>query len=305
MVGMSPGNGHPFSFSAILNGYDPQLLASSPYPTIYEYMRRQPPEAQGIEDARVTHVWAADSSAAEYVARTCRIPQVVRRYEEMLGEVDAVILPHDDGALHLEMARPFLRAGLPVFIDKPLADTVEDARALVKMAGRDGLLMSCSALRYSAEVEALRRALPQIGDVHVAHGVSWRSWMKYGVHLVEAIYAVLGRGIVEVQNMGAGGEAVVHCKYANGPHVVLHVFEHLSPLIQVGFFGTRGYRVVDAADWFAMFRNTLAHFVAMIKQRQRPIPLEETLEITSVMIAGQRSLERGGAPVRLNGASIV
>ena len=304
MVGMSPGNGHPFSFSAILNGYEPDLMAASPYPTIFEYLSRQPDEAFGIADAQVTHIWSADRSEAEYVARTCHIPHVVNHYSEMLGEIDAVILPHDEGALHLETASSFINAGLPTFIDKPLADNLDDALQLIRMAGEDGLLMSCSALRYAVEVEQLKHIVPGIGPVASVHGVSWRNWVKYGIHLVEAIYVVFGRGISVVRNIGSERESIVHFKYDSGPHVVLHVFDDMAPVIQLCLYGKNGHRVVNFGDWFAMFKNTLTQFIGMIKTGQRPIPLDETLEIVKVVLAAQRSLERNGEPVRVDEVSV-
>ena len=34
MLGMIPGNGHPYSWSAIVNGFDPAAMAACPYPVI-------------------------------------------------------------------------------------------------------------------------------------------------------------------------------------------------------------------------------------------------------------------------------
>ena len=36
MLGMVDGNGHPYSWSAIFNGYDPEEMAECPYATIPE-----------------------------------------------------------------------------------------------------------------------------------------------------------------------------------------------------------------------------------------------------------------------------
>src|SRR5215210_417437 len=128
MVGMNPGNGHPFSFSAILNGYEPRLMRSGPFPMIGEYLDREPADAFGIAGVRVTSIWARDVLQAQQVAETCRISHVVHDYREMIDNVDAVILPTDDVSTHVDLARPFLEAGIPTFIDKPLAGSILDAR---------------------------------------------------------------------------------------------------------------------------------------------------------------------------------
>ena len=41
IIGLSEGNGHPFSYSSIINGYSPEGLAASGWPGIYEYVRRR------------------------------------------------------------------------------------------------------------------------------------------------------------------------------------------------------------------------------------------------------------------------
>ena len=61
MLGMIEGNGHPYSWSAIVNGYDPAAMAAQcTYPGIIEYMSKQPLEKVRIPGARVTHVWTDD-----------------------------------------------------------------------------------------------------------------------------------------------------------------------------------------------------------------------------------------------------
>ena len=36
MLGMIEGNGHPYSWSAIVNGFDPAAMAAGPYPAILD-----------------------------------------------------------------------------------------------------------------------------------------------------------------------------------------------------------------------------------------------------------------------------
>ncbi len=73
----------------------------------------------------------------------------------MLGNVDAVIIARDDHETHLELARPFLEAGLPVFVDKPLSLDLEALR-FFRPYLEAGKLMSCSGMRYARELDELR-----------------------------------------------------------------------------------------------------------------------------------------------------
>src|SRR5690606_36982581 len=91
MLGLIEGNGHPYSWSAIVNGFDPAALTSCPYPVIREYLAAQPPDSVHVPGAQVTHLWTDAAGAAAGVAALARIPQVVARPEEVIGQVDAVM----------------------------------------------------------------------------------------------------------------------------------------------------------------------------------------------------------------------
>ena len=67
----------------------------------------------------------------------------------MANEVDAVLLARDDAETHLEMAKPFLKAGVPIFIDKPLAYTVSDAEEILASQQNPDQIFTCSSLRYA------------------------------------------------------------------------------------------------------------------------------------------------------------
>ena len=131
MLGMIPGNGHPYSWSAIINGYDPVAMAPCPYPTIPQYLGAQPLEKVKVPGARVTHIWTDNLDEARLVAKASLIPHVVDRPEDVIGQVDAVFISTDDGYEHVRRARPFVEAGLAVFVDKPLAISIPDLQTFI------------------------------------------------------------------------------------------------------------------------------------------------------------------------------
>ena len=57
LIGYSEGNGHPFSWSAIINGFNQKYLNSCPYPSIREYLTHEKNLNQTILNVNVTHVW--------------------------------------------------------------------------------------------------------------------------------------------------------------------------------------------------------------------------------------------------------
>ena len=132
MLGMIEGNGHPFSWSAIVNGYNPEKMAKCPYPGIPKYLGRQPLESVRIPGARVTHIWTDNPAEAPNVAGASKIENVVAKPEDVIGKVDAAIISTDDGNDHVRRASPFIEAGLPVFMDKPMATNMPDLGQFVR-----------------------------------------------------------------------------------------------------------------------------------------------------------------------------
>ncbi|QGN34184.1 Gfo/Idh/MocA family protein [Microlunatus sp. Gsoil 973] len=92
-----------------------------------------------------------------------------RRVEDsasLIGEIDALIVTNRDGALHADQAIPFLAAGKPVWVDKPLACSTNDARRMIAEAVRTGTpLASYSPLRWVPDVENLAKRRDSIGEL--------------------------------------------------------------------------------------------------------------------------------------------
>ena len=54
--------------------------------------------------------------------------------DQLCSNVDAVLLESVDGRVHLEQVKPILKARKPVFIDKPMAASLADAREIFRLA---------------------------------------------------------------------------------------------------------------------------------------------------------------------------
>ena len=52
MLGMVEGDGHPYSWSAIINGYNKEYMKDCPYPVIPKYLDQQPAESLAFRAVR-------------------------------------------------------------------------------------------------------------------------------------------------------------------------------------------------------------------------------------------------------------
>ena len=303
MLGMVDGNGHPYSWSAIINGeYDAEVMADCGYPVIPEYLGAQPKEELGIDGAKVTHVWCDERSDAEKVAKAAFIPNIVDKPEDVIGQVDAVIIATDRGWEHVDRARPFIEAGLPVFLDKPLTDQEDQLQQFVAWQREGKPILSTSAMRYAKEYVALRDRLEEMGDIRLITMTTPKTWERYGIHALEGVYPLLAPGGWEwVINSGNEAANVVHVHHECGAEVVLAAISDMYGAFgYMGCHGTKGSLTARMVDTFFAFKAQLVAFVAYMRTGELPFPFDETIELMKIIIAGIRSRDESGRKVTLS-----
>jgi predicted dehydrogenase len=291
ILGISEGNGHPFSFSAIINGYDDSGLAESGWPGIYDYVKRRDRSEFGIGDLKVTHAWTQDDAVTQSLCRACRIPHSVSRPEKMVDYVDAVIIARDDHEGHFEMARPFLEAGLPVFVDKPLSLDREALR-FFKPYLESGKLMSCSGMRYARELDEVRASVSDYGRLRLVRGAIVLSWEKYGIHLIDALFGVRSARPISVVALEAPHSSLA-ISMDDGSLLQIDALGDVPRTFRVDIWGEKRVATCEITDNFSMFRRMLWHFAEMIRTGQPEIPPEDTLNAMRLLVAGRMARESG------------
>jgi hypothetical protein len=215
--------------------------------------------------------------------------------------VDAVLLESVDGRVHLEQVKPVLAARKPVFIDKPLAATLEDAREIARLAKEAGVpWFSSSSLRYSEYVTAMKSPDntgviawgPGPLEEHHHLDLAW-----YAIHPIEMLYALMGTGCEQVTRTGTAGADVVVGRWKDGRIGTVWAQRPYSGYGAV-VFRPKEVRQTDPkmdADYLPLLREVVKFFETKVP----PVPNEETLELFAFMDAAQRSKAAGGQPMKL------
>lgn len=219
--------------------------------------------------------------------------EIVDSIDELLPKVDVVLLHSLDGRVHLAQAIPVFKAGKRVFIDKPLASSVADARRIVELEKESGTPMfSSSACRYHGNIAQLRDN-PGVGKV-VKVQAKGGPEVLYGIHGVEAMYAVLGPGCVSVSKTNEGYVG----KWKDGRLGVLRSQsgDEKMPLVRV--FGTEGTADHIASD--GVYDALVREIAEFFHTGKPPVDPKVAVEIIEFIIAAQWSNQRGGAAVSLD-----
>lgn len=292
VMGMSEGNGHPYSWSAIFNGYDLDYMKDCPFAVIFDYLSTQEFPKNAIQNASVTHVWTQDRDISSHIAAASRIPNIVDNYADMIGQVDAVLLARDDPENHWEMSKPFIEAGVPVFIDKPLALTVKEAKKIISSEQYPGQVFSCSSLRYAKEFSLSEKDKEELGIIKMIDATIPKSWEKYAVHIIEPVLNLLGNKskTVSVTNTGTGDVNIVTVKTADNITLVFKVLGKTSCPLSIRIFGTKSYKELVFKDTYYAFKTSLEHFIKGIQEKSIIIPHTETMATIEIIEKGLRFL---------------
>ena len=229
--------------------------------------------------------------------------------EELCSNVDAVLLESVDGRPHLAQAKPVIAARKPLFIDKPLAASLNDAIEIVRLAREANVPMfSSSSLRFAKDTQAVHNG--SVGKVFYAETYSpceveqhHPELFWYGIHGVESLFTVMGtgcesvqrgtwtNGMVEVRGTWSGGRTGIYREDKND--VYAKSYHGIAK-------GEKGEAKVGSFDGYAPLAVEIMKF---FQTGTAPVKPEETLEIVAFMAAAEDSKQHNGASVRLKDES--
>ncbi|MCW0217483.1 MAG: Gfo/Idh/MocA family oxidoreductase [Prosthecobacter sp.] len=265
----------------------------------------QKPEVMGVR-----MVAAYPQGSKDIEGSTKRVPEytekvkamgveIVPSIDALLDKVDVVFLETNDGRPHLEQLLPCLKAGKPVFIDKPIAGTLVDAIKIFDEAKKASVpVFSSSSLRFGKNTQAVRSG--SIGTVKQAETTSPASlevthpdlfW--YGIHGVESLFTVMGTGCVSVKRgMTAEGKITVTGTWEGGRTGTFTEAKGYTGKA----VGDKGEAPIGSYDGYDPLLFAAVHF---FRTGVAPVKPEETLEIYAFMEAADESKRQGGAEVTI------
>lgn len=227
--------------------------------------------------------------------------ELVADIPALCQKVDAILLESNDGRIHLAQARQVIAAHKPLFIDKPMASTLKDAREIARLAREaDVPFFSSSSLRFAGIATAMKFPDTQGAIVwgpgpleeHHQLDLSW-----YAIHPIELLFTLMGTGCEEVSRTATANSDDLVGRWKDGR---LGSVRTLRPYGDMGAVVFRPETVVQSDHSMEDgYRPLLVELVKFFKTGKPPVTPEETLEIMSFMDAAQRSKAAGGQPMRL------
>lgn len=211
--------------------------------------------------------------------------------EELRSCCDAIMLLSADGRQRLQQFEQIIQWRKPLFIDKPLALHAETARRMLQLSRQyDVPLMSSSALRYSIQLtDALkhidRAAIDKvIVNCPLIIEPTQRRYFWYGIHGVEMLYAILGKGCQQVSvKMSAEAETLVGIWENGAVGEVQCCYDQAQPFTVEIYCRTTVVNIKIADGHIPFYASLLERMIAFFQSGISDIDPEETLEIISFM----------------------
>jgi hypothetical protein len=230
--------------------------------------------------------------------------EIVETIPQLLEKVDVVLLESVDGRIHLQEAIPVIKAGKPLFIDKPVAGSLADAIAIYTLAAKHKVpCFSSSSLRFVPGIRDLQRN-EDLGKIIGA--VTWGSctyqagtpdMFFYGIHGIEPLYALMGTGCEKVTRIQTADTDVVSGIWKDGRVGTYRGIRKNKADFGAIAFGAKAIVPATRAGNYDDLCREIGRF---FKTGKSPVSADETIEIFAFMEAADESKRQGGAPVSLD-----
>jgi len=336
-LGIIRADTHAYYFGIMMDKCDPLMLQKNNYvchhyaSSIYQPELLTFPKVSGFE---ITHIYDANVKAAQDFSETfCNKPIVCEKPNEMIGKIDAVFIADCDGSGsdHLQLADPFLRKGIPTYVDKPFASKLADATAIVKLANKYKTPMfNASILSYVPAAKQFKRRFDEIAAAYyplpaqmpslpiglgvvkgvggafsqelsgkaVTGGIEER--MAYIIHGVSLALNLFGKDIEWVEAMGTLPLEYLHLHAKSGIEIVImntsvDIFPETCSFYASAYskFGAVHSGPIGDPEFIGGGQRIVELFKKMVNTGKPPVAYEEFILHIAVIEAGQIAQKKG------------
>ena len=228
--------------------------------------------------------------------------EIVDSIPQLLGKVDVVLIESVDGRIHLQEAIPVIKAGKPLWIDKPVAGSLADAIVIYELAKQHHVpVFSASSARFGAGIRALV-SNETLGTIEGAQ--TWGScsyspgtpdMFFYGIHGIEPLFVIMGPGCETVTRIQTPDTDLVSGVWKGGRVGSYRGIRKNKADTGTIAFGSKA--IVQAERGGGGYEPLCVEIARFFKTGQSPVKPEDTLEIFAFMEAADESKRQGGAPV--------
>jgi len=216
-----------------------------------------------------------------------------RSAQEMIENADAVAVLSVNWDAHLERARPYMEAGLPTFVDKPVAGRLRDVLAFRDLATKTRTpLFEGSGYRWNEPMaQARQRFAAAKLDTFFASAPN--EFFYYGVHAVEAALGLLGPGIESVWTLRNDEQGTVVQFHHAGRNANGYLMLQAPFTLREATFVAEGFPQRVEFTAAQIHQGVMGAFVRMAREKRSPLEPQHAGEAVNVLLAATASASSG------------
>ena len=252
-----------------------------------------------VDDIEFVGVYSHEMEAAQKLNEEFGIP-VADSYDAFVGKVDGIIITARHGDHHYKYAKPYLDCGIPMFIDKPITCTEEDAKAFMNdLKERNVPISGGSVCVLNDFIQELRQAVAEekygktLGGylrapivMNSPHG----GFFFYAQHLVQTMMEIFGNYPDGVRAWQKG--EIVHCDVEYADYDIDLTYTPGCWNYYAGISCEKGF-VGDAFVTGKGFEKEFMEFHYLLEGKPQKQTYEDFFAPVFVMNAINRALQSG------------
>ncbi len=252
-----------------------------------------------VDDIEFVGVYSHDVEAAEKLHDKFGVP-VAKSCDEFVGKVDGIIITARHGDNHYKYAKPYMASGIPMFIDKPITCTEEDAKAFMDDLKANQVAVSGgSACVYADWVQRLKKSVETKEHGKVLGGYlraplltlqPHGGFFFYAQHLVQVMTEIFGYHPVSVRVDGNGD--TYNCLVRYQDYDVNLAYIEDNHLYYAGISCERAYEG-DTYDLDDCFKREFMTFHDLLCGKPQKQSYEEFFTPVYIMNAINRAITSG------------
>ncbi len=255
---------------------------------------------KAYDDIQFLGVYSDEVEASKKLADEFGV-SVMDNYADAVGKVDGVIVTARHGDNHYKYARPYIESGVPMFIDKPITVSEQEAVEMMRQFRKYGVKFTGgSSCVYSSLVPELKKIAESKSEGRVYGGFlrapvslsnPYGDFFFYAQHMVEVASEIFGyypKSVLAIKNGDVVTVTVRYNEYDIALEFTDQNYKYYAYLsTENGMFG--GEFIVDDDN----FKQEFAHYYSALNGKEQEKDAREFIAPVFVMNAIFRSLESG------------
>lgn len=252
-----------------------------------------------VEDVEFAGVYSDDTEAAQKLHDEFGV-YAAQSYDEFVGKVDGIIITARHGDNHYKYAKPYIESGIPMFIDKPITCSEEDAKEFMEALKNHNIPVSGgSVCALSDYVQELKKAVAEQKYGEILGGFlrapmntdnPYGGFYFYTQHLVQVTMEIFGFYPNSVRAVRNGD--VCSCLVRYDDYDVNLSFVEMDDKYYAGINCKEAY-VGDLYSLDGLFEREFMEYYKVLTTRQQKASYEDFFAPVYVINAIARALESG------------